>query len=72
MVNAPISTPDKNYGGNPFRVSEDWKSDITDYVWRAGRVYGSWNTSTIKALEKRGLIKIHSIGGWMSDEVELT
>ena len=36
-----------------------------------GKINGNWNTHTLRALERKGFIKIHEIGGWWNDTVEL-
>ena len=42
------------------------------YTWFAKYVYGTFNTATLKALEKKGLIKLHKIGGaYNSDTIEI-
>lgn len=42
------------------------------HTWYANRVYGVFNTLTLKALERRGLIKVHAFGGaYFSDTIEV-
>ena len=63
IQSAEITTPDKSYGGW-MTVSEDWTSNETDFIWKAGKIYARYkNSATLKALEKKGLIKIHQLGG---------
>ena len=35
------------------------------------RVYGRFNTTTLKALESKGLIKVHKFGGLGLDDIEI-
>jgi hypothetical protein len=75
IKNAKVSTPYSDDTRGMFKAwkcEADWTSERTNYTWKAGRVYGRFNTATIKALEKLGLIKIHEIGGGvMPDTIEI-
>jgi len=72
ILDAKPSTPDKVFCGAWLQVA-DWTSVKTGRTWKGGRVYGSFNTSTLKALEKKGLIRVHFYGptGGSSDEIEV-
>ena len=72
ILDAKPSTPDKVIHGAWLQVS-DWTSVKTGHTWKAGRVYGRFNTSTLKALEKKGLIRVHFYGptGGSCDEIEV-
>jgi CTP-dependent riboflavin kinase len=61
ILDAKPSTPDKVICGAWLQVA-DWTSVKTGHTWKGGRVYGSFNTSTLKALEKKGLIRVHGFG----------
>ena len=65
ITEAPTSTPDKVLCG-AFFLADDFSS------WNGNRVYGSFNTATLKCLESKGLIKVHRFGiGWRCDEIEV-
>jgi hypothetical protein len=41
-------------------------------IWKGGWVFGAFNTATLKALEAKGLIKVHQFGGSHGrDEIEI-
>ena len=72
IINHITTTPDRVGGYTPFSPPCDWHSPSVKKVWYANRVYGKFNTATLKALEKKGLIKIHEIGGrHYADEIEI-
>ena len=63
--------PDEVYW-QVFSPKVDWVSPDTGRIWYANKVYGTFNTATLKALEKKGLIKLHEIGGaYGSDTIEI-
>jgi hypothetical protein len=78
ILEAQPSTPNKVYHGAWLQV-EDWtttydRADGTTgtILWPGNRVYGAFNTATLKCLEAKGLIKIHRFGGsWQIDEIEV-
>ena len=57
MKNAPL------YDG-----SQQW---CDTYVRCDGIINGNWNTNTLKALERKGVITIIKVGDWWNDEVKL-
>ena len=63
------ASPDLVLGGTPFSPPCDWHSPSTNTVWYANRIYGRFNTATLKVLERKGLIKIHKIGGERLDDI---
>lgn len=66
------TTPDRVYGNEPYSPPCDWSSPSINKIWYADRVYGKFNTATLKALEKKGLIKVHEFGKQhYSDEIEI-
>ena len=58
-----------------FEPPEDYTAKYEnghEYTWYANRVYGTFNTTTLKALEKKGLIKVHFFGGnYGTDIIEI-
>lgn len=62
ITSAPVGTPTTVYGWT-WKCVEDWTSPSSGHTWKSGMVYGTFNTATIRALEKAGLIKIHEVGG---------
>ena len=74
IQNHIIETPDKVWNSvfsPPYDYTDTYESG-NSHTWYANRVYGVFNTATIKCLEKKGLIKIHKIGGsYMTDEIEI-
>lgn len=78
IKNRPICTPDTFTGDSCFSPPYDWNhkihggSVVSDYTWFKNRVYGRLNTSTLKSLEKKGLIKVHFFGGaYGTDVIEI-
>lgn len=73
--NHEILTPDQAYHYHVFSPPEDWTQKYesgNSHTWYASRVYGRFNTATLKSLEKKGLIKVHRFGGvHMDDEIEI-
>jgi hypothetical protein len=57
MVNAPM------YDGSQQWCDTHKRCD--------GLINGNWNTNTLKAMERKGVIRIVEIGGWWNDTVEL-
>jgi len=57
MKNAPI------YDG-----SQQW---CDTHVRCDGLINGNWNTNTLKAMERKGVIRIVELGNWWNDTVEL-
>ncbi len=83
ITEAPPMTPDKVLCG-AFFLADDWTSTATVFDAVRGcdceitlrmngnRVYGPFNTATLKCLEAKGLIKVHSFGvGHRHDEIEV-
>lgn len=69
ITEAPTSTPDKVLCG-AFFLADDFSSGASR--WNGNRVYGPFNTATLKCLELKGLIKVHRFGiGWRKDEIEV-
>ena len=72
--NAPVTTPDKSYGGW-MQVAEAWTGK-SGYTWQPGLIYGyNNNSATLRALEKKGHIEIVQDGKGCisrSDIVRLT
>ena len=53
-----------------FMPDKEYVSKSGNYTWKPGLIYGyAFNTATIKCLEKKGLIKIHEIGGAQGSDV---
>ena len=72
IQNHIILTPDNAYRHHTWSPETDWTSEKTDYTWYANRIYGTFNTATLKALEKNGLIKVHEFGGhYNTDTIEI-
>lgn len=69
--NRLIELPDNVFAGRTYSPPYDYKADDFDYTWYADRVYGSFNTATLKALEKKRLIKVHKFGGSSGDIIEV-
>jgi hypothetical protein len=77
ITEAPTTTPDKVYCG-AFFLANDW-SDTTvidgktlTVRYNGNRVYGRFNSSTLRVLEAKGLIRVHFDGGsHRSDEIEI-
>jgi len=71
ILNAKPNTPDNVISGAWLQVS-DFTSPGINYTWKGGRVYGSFNTATLKVLENKGLIRVHEFGiGWRNDTIEV-
>jgi len=74
ILNHEILNPDEAYSqvySPPTDYTVTYDSGST-HTWYAKFVYGTFNTATLKALEKKGLIKIHFIGGsYNSDIIEI-
>lgn len=74
IKNFKTMNPDKA-SHETFSPAEDWTMEFKSggtHTWYANRVYGTFNTATLKALEKKGLIKVHEFGGaYMSDTIEI-
>jgi len=77
ITEAPTSTPDKVLGG-AFFLADDFSSTMVinghtiTTRWNGNRVYGPFNTATLKCLESKGLIKVHRFGiAWRNDEIEV-
>lgn len=71
IVEAQPNTPDKVLCGAWFQV-ENWVGPVSGRCWNGNRVYGSFNTATLKCLEAKGLIKVHQFGiEWRIDEIEV-
>jgi len=68
-------TPDKASQSDVWSPAEDWTQEYKSgrsTTWYANRVYGIFNTATLKTLEKKGLIKVHEFGGaHYSDTIEI-
>ena len=72
ILNHKTLNPDEAYGGDVYSPEKDFTSNNASYTWFAKYVYGTFNTATLKALEKHGLIKIHEVGGaYHSDTIEI-
>lgn len=75
IKNHQTMNPDEAYQTDVFSPAEDWTQEFESggsHTWYANRVYGKFNTATLKALEKRGLIKVHEFGGaHFSDAIEI-
>ena len=69
IKNAPFNTPDKNFSGSPFKLKEDFVSDSAGYVWVVGVVYGRFNSSTLKALARKGFIEIVELGDMVRNDI---
>ena len=77
ITEAVPTTPDKVFGG-AWRQVEDYSdtSMIAGHAitvsYNGNRVYGRFNTATLKNLESRGLIRVHRFGGsYQVDEIEV-
>lgn len=77
ITDAPTTTPDKVFCG-AFFLADDWSNTKTingrtiATHWNGNRVYGAFNTATLKCLEAKGLIKVHQFGTqWRIDEIEV-
>jgi hypothetical protein len=78
IIEAQPSTPNRVHHSAWLQV-EDFVSRYTRndgtpsiIVWPGNRVYGAFNTATLRSLEKKGLILVHRYGGsWMVDEIEV-
>jgi hypothetical protein len=78
LTEAQPSAPNKIHHGAWLQVEEFisryTRNDGTPstIIWPGNRVYGAFNTATLKSLEKKGLIKVHRFGGsWRVDEIEI-
>ena len=72
ILNHKTLNPDEAYRGDVYSPEKDFTSQVTSYTWFAKYVYGTFNTATLKALEKNGLIRLHEIGGaYNSDTIEI-
>lgn len=65
VFNDIINAPEYDMG------SHQWCD--THIIRENGEVYvnGNWNTNTLKALERKGVITIIRIGDWWNDVVQL-
>jgi hypothetical protein len=78
IIEAQPNTPDNVIYGAWLQV-EDWSRTSTlpdgktfTSRWNGNRVYGAFNTATLKCLETKGLIKVHHFGGsYRVDEIEV-
>lgn len=71
ITEAQPNTPDKVICGAWLQV-EDFVNSLNARRWNGNRVYGSFNTATLKCLEAKGLIKVHQFGiEWRNDEIEV-
>ena len=79
IQNHETLNPDNAYRYNVYSPAEDWTKEfihngevIGEKTWYANRVYGMFNSATLRALEKKGLIKVHEFGGsHYPDEIEI-
>jgi len=77
IQNRQIVGPDSHSVGpyGVFQPPEDYTAKYKnghEYTWYANRVYGTFNTATLKALEKKNLIKVHFFGGnYGTDIIEI-
>jgi hypothetical protein len=79
IIEAEPTTPDKVSGlQGAWRQVEDYSntSTINGHVitvrYNGNRVYGRFNTATLKSLETKGLIRVHAFGGsYRNDEIEV-
>ena len=70
IIEAKPNTPDKVLCGAWFQVEDFVSPD--NKRWNGNRVYGPFNTATLKCLESKGLIKVHKFGiEWRNDEIEV-
>jgi hypothetical protein len=67
---APPGHPKTHSGNDPWKCVEDYASDFGS-KWIGGVVYGRFGSSTLRALEKQGAIRILSLGGRSQDAVEV-
>jgi hypothetical protein len=77
IIEAEPNTPDKVSWG-AWRQVEDYSSTSTinghtiTVSYNGNRVYGAFNTATLKSLEAKGLIRVHRFGGsYRTDEIEV-
>lgn len=77
ITEAPTTTPDKVLHG-AFFLADDWSdtSVINGHTitvhYNGGRVYGRFNSATLRALEAKGLIRVHFDGAsYQCDEIEV-
>jgi hypothetical protein len=77
IIDAKPNTPDKVLSG-AWRQVEDFSktSTINGHTiavsYNGNRVYGRFNTATLKSLEAKALIKVHKFGGsYSTDEIEI-
>jgi hypothetical protein len=77
IIEAPTTTPDKVLCGAYF-LAEDWSSTMVingktiTNRWNGNRVYGRFNSATLRTLEAKGLIRVHFDGGsHRPDEIEI-
>jgi len=59
MINAPM------YDG-----SHQW-CDTFKLPYDNSHINGNWNTNTLKAMERKGVIRIVELGNWWNDVIEL-
>ena len=78
IVEAQPNTPNRVVAGVWYQaedfISRYTRNDgtLSTIIWPGNRVYGAFNTATLKSLEKKGLILVHRFGGsWRSDEIEV-
>lgn len=70
--NFKTRNPDEAYLSDVWSPAQDWTNKSETKTWHANRVYGIFNTATLKALERKGLIKVHHFGGaHFSDTIEI-
>ena len=69
ITNAPVGTPNTVRGWT-WKCVEDFVRPY--HTWHAGWVYGRFNSATLRALQRAGLIRIHRLGGaYIADELEM-
>ena len=77
ITEAPTTTPDKVFCG-AFFLADDWSNTMVingqtiTTSYNGNRVYGRFNSSTLRVLEAKGLIRVHFDGGsYRPDEIEV-
>ena len=77
IIEAKPNTPSKVLWGAWLQV-DDYSNTSTinghtiTVSFNGNRVYGRFNTATLKSLETKGLIKVHRYGGsYRTDEIEI-
>lgn len=72
LKNAKIDSPENILHGQVFQVPEKWvHPEYPRISYEPGFIYGRFNSQSIRALEKKGIIKIHVDGGQWQDKIEL-